>query len=69
MHSLQLMKEADLALYRAKQDGRGTWRFFEPAMDARIKARRALEQDLRGALPSGELELHFQPVLSSRGER
>ncbi len=61
-----LMKDADLALYRAKQDGRGTWRFFEPAMDASAKARHQLEQDLRGALASGQLELHYQPMVCSQ---
>ena len=46
----QLMRNADLALYRAKGDGRGTYRFFEPEMDAQMQARRALEYDLRKAL-------------------
>ena len=46
----ELLKNADLALYRAKADGRGTYRFFEPEMDARMQARRALEIDLRQAL-------------------
>ena len=53
----QLLKNADLALYRAKSDGRGTYRFFEPEMDARMQARRALELDLRKALVDGEFEL------------
>ncbi|HZW75052.1 MAG TPA: EAL domain-containing protein, partial [Caldimonas sp.] len=59
----QLLKNADLALYGAKADGRGAYRFFEPEMDARMKARRALEEDLRKALARGEFELHYQPVL------
>ena len=46
----ELLKNADLALYRAKGDGRGTYRFFEPEMDAQMQARRALELDLRKAL-------------------
>ena len=46
----QLMRNADLALYRAKGDGRGTYRFFEPEMDAQMQARRAMEHDLRKAL-------------------
>ena len=46
----QLIKNADLAMYGAKADGRRTYRFFEPAMDARAKARLAMEQDLRQAL-------------------
>jgi diguanylate cyclase (GGDEF)-like protein/PAS domain S-box-containing protein len=58
-----LMKCADLALYRAKAEGRGTFRFFEPDMDARIQARRALEVDLRRALQAGEFSLAFQPQI------
>jgi diguanylate cyclase (GGDEF)-like protein len=59
----QLLRNADLALYRAKGDGRGTYHFFEPDMDAQMQARRLLEHDLRKALPAGEFELHYQPVL------
>jgi diguanylate cyclase (GGDEF)-like protein len=60
----KLLRNADLALYRAKADGRGTFRFFEPAMDEQMQARRILEQDLRKALPAGEFELHYQPVVN-----
>ena len=60
----QLLKNADLALYGAKADGRGTYRFFEPEMDARMKARRELELDLRKALGNGEFELHYQPLVN-----
>ena len=49
----QLLKNADLALYRAKSEGRGTYRFFEPEMDHRMQARRSLERDLRNALVNG----------------
>ncbi len=59
----QLLKNADLALYRAKADGRGTYRFFEPEMDARMQARRALERDLRHAVETGAFQLHYQPIL------
>ena len=59
-----LIKNADLALYRAKADGRGTYRFFEPDMDARMQTRRTLELALRNALPNGEFELHYQPVVN-----
>jgi predicted signal transduction protein with EAL and GGDEF domain len=59
-----LMRNADLALYRAKGDGRGTLRFFEPEMDARMQARRALEHDLRKAFLAGEFELHYQPIVN-----
>jgi diguanylate cyclase (GGDEF)-like protein/PAS domain S-box-containing protein len=59
-----LLRNADLALYRAKGDGRGTFRFFEPAMDLQMQTRRVLEQDMRRALPAGEFELYFQPVVN-----
>ncbi len=59
----QLMKSADLALYRAKADGGGVYRFFELAMDARMQARRALELDLRKAIVNGEFELYYQPIV------
>jgi predicted signal transduction protein with EAL and GGDEF domain len=60
----KLLRNADLALYRAKGDGRGTFRFFEPAMDLQMQTRRIMEQDLRKALPAGEFELHYQPVVN-----
>jgi diguanylate cyclase (GGDEF)-like protein len=66
VNSVELFKNADLALYRAKQDGRGIWRFYDPAMEAVATARRALEADLRDALPLGQLQLHYQPVVCSR---
>ena len=59
-----LLKNADLALYRAKADGRGTYRFFEPEMDARMRARRELELDLRQALSTGAFELYYQPIVN-----
>jgi diguanylate cyclase (GGDEF)-like protein/PAS domain S-box-containing protein len=58
----ELLKNADLALYRAKEDGRGTYRFFETGMDARAQARRLLELDLRAALKRGEFEVYYQPI-------
>jgi diguanylate cyclase (GGDEF)-like protein/PAS domain S-box-containing protein len=58
----ELLKNADLALYRAKADGRGTYRFFEAGMDARAQARRVLELDLRLALQRDEFEVHYQPI-------
>jgi diguanylate cyclase (GGDEF)-like protein len=59
----QILRNADLALYRAKGDGRGMFRFFERGMDAQMQARRALECDLRKALAGGEFELYYQPVV------
>jgi len=60
----ELMKNADLALYRAKEDGRGRYRCFEPAMDAEMQARRSLELDLRRALLLGEFEIFYQPLMT-----
>ena len=65
----QLLKNADLAMYRAKADGRGTYRFYEPGMDARVKARLALESDLREAILSNGFELHYQPVVNLGNNR
>ncbi len=59
-----LIKNADMALYGAKSDGRGAFRFFEPEMDARVKKRRELELDLRKGLELGQFELHYQPLQS-----
>jgi predicted signal transduction protein with EAL and GGDEF domain len=58
-----LLKNADMALYRAKGGGRQTYRFFEPEMDAELQARRTLDVDLRKALVRGEFVLHYQPVI------
>ncbi|WP_419318309.1 putative bifunctional diguanylate cyclase/phosphodiesterase [Caulobacter sp. ErkDOM-E] len=58
----ELLKKADMALYRAKADGRGAFHFFERAMDEQLQARRALELDLRRALVAGEFQLYYQPL-------
>lgn len=57
-----LMKNADLALYRAKHEGKATYHFFEPALDEAARRRRQLELDLRSAIREGEFELNFQPL-------
>ncbi len=59
----QLLRNADMALYRAKTDGRGVYRFFEPEMDAREQARRTLELDLRRSLANNEFVLFYQPLV------
>jgi diguanylate cyclase (GGDEF)-like protein/PAS domain S-box-containing protein len=59
----QLLRGADMALYRAKAEGRNTYRFYAAAMGAQVEARKALERDLRRALKGGELQLYFQPQL------
>lgn len=61
-----LQRHADLALYGAKSDGRGTMRYFEPAMNRRIEARRGLENDLRRAIDAQELMLVYQPRFDLR---
>jgi diguanylate cyclase (GGDEF)-like protein len=64
-----LLAHADMALYRAKSEGRGITRFFEPEMDAHMQMRRMLELDLRGALERNEFELHYQPVVGAASAR
>ncbi|MGB7102114.1 MAG: EAL domain-containing protein [Xanthobacteraceae bacterium] len=59
-----LLRNASIALYRAKAEGRGTAHFFEPEMDRRIQARRLLELDLRKAFANAEFELFYQPLIS-----
>ncbi|HZC38303.1 MAG TPA: EAL domain-containing protein [Sphingomicrobium sp.] len=57
-----LLRNADLALYRAKEAGRGTFAFFEESLNERAQQRRQLETDLRLAIERGEFELHYQPL-------
>lgn len=59
----QLLKNADIALYRAKQAGRATYRVFEARMDLELQERKALEHDLRQAMLKDQLELHYQPLI------
>jgi len=60
----KLLKSADMALYRAKNDGRDSYRFFEPDMDARMQLRRQLELDLRSALALGEFEVYLPALIT-----
>ncbi len=60
----KLLKNADLALYAAKKERRGSYRFFEPAMDKAMRDKRQLERDLGMALERGEFEMHYQPILN-----
>ena len=60
----QILKNADLAMYAAKSAGRRTYRFFEPAMDAQVRARHILEVELRQAIIDGALEVYYQPCIS-----
>jgi len=68
-NSNNLLRSAELALYKAKEAGRGTYRFFEEPMNALAQARRLLEIDLRHALANGELELHYQPLFHLAADR
>jgi len=60
----EIMKNADLALYRSKADGGSRYRFFEPEMDARMQERLALELDLRNAFANEDFTLNFQPIVN-----
>jgi diguanylate cyclase (GGDEF)-like protein len=60
-----ILRHANMAMYRSKTDGRGTYRFFEVAMDARLQWRRLLELDLRRAVANREFELHYQPQVDA----
>ena len=64
-----LLKNAGLALTRAKEDGRGLLRFFEAALDAEAQARRQLEIDMREAITNGEFRLEYQPLLNLASDR
>ena len=62
-----LLGKADLALYRAKANGRGTFSFYDVAMDRQMQARRELTRDLRGAIAGDQLALFYQPLYSNDG--
>jgi diguanylate cyclase (GGDEF)-like protein len=64
-----LMKHADLALYRAKSEGRGTLRFYDPEMDERLNRRRALQSLLGHAVQRGELRVDYQPIVDVASRR
>jgi diguanylate cyclase (GGDEF)-like protein/PAS domain S-box-containing protein len=65
----QLLRNADMALYRAKSDGRSVYRYFEPEMDHQLQARRSLEIDLRNAVQNGEFQLLYQPQVDAVTEQ
>jgi diguanylate cyclase (GGDEF)-like protein/PAS domain S-box-containing protein len=67
--SEELMRNADMALYRAKSDGGGVHRFFEREMDRQAQKRRDVELDLRRAFANGEFELHYQPLVDIAADR
>ncbi|MBU3900567.1 MAG: EAL domain-containing protein [Gammaproteobacteria bacterium] len=65
----ELFKQADLAMYRAKAEGRNTLCFFNPAMQAQVSARTALEADLHQALTRAEFVLYYQPQVDAAGQQ
>jgi diguanylate cyclase (GGDEF)-like protein len=65
----QFLRNADMALYWAKAEGRGTWRWFEAKMEANAQARRNLELDLRNAVRGDEFELYYQPIFNLKTKR
>ena len=65
----QLLQNADLAMYDAKAAGRRTYRFFQPEMDERVKARGVLEMDLRQAIIDGGFEVYYQPIIDLRSNQ
>jgi len=64
-----VLRNADMALYRAKAESRGAWRFFEPEMDSDAQARRSLELDLRNALENNAFEVYYQPLVNLKSRR
>lgn len=67
--SIQLLRAADQAMYRAKADGRGRFKFFEPEFDKQIQERRDLEIALRTAVDQDALEIHYQPLVNLESGR
>lgn len=65
----QILRNADMALYRAKAESRNTWRFFKPEMEAAARARRTLELDLRNALVNEAFENYYQPIINLKTGR
>ena len=63
LDAAEVLRQADLALYRAKERGRGRYCFFEPEMDQALKARKTLERDLREMIAAGGPDVHYQPLV------
>ncbi len=68
-HAEELVRRADLALYRAKADGRSLTRFFEPAMDTHVERRLIIERELRSAIATNQIAVHYQPLIGLLGDR
>jgi diguanylate cyclase (GGDEF)-like protein len=69
MNTETFLKSADLAMYSAKADGRGTYRMFDPEMDAVVQSRRLLERDMRTALAQDGFRLYYQPLVNLQTKR
>ncbi len=69
MDADELIRCADMALYRAKAEGRGVWRMFEPSMDIAMRRKREIEHRLRDAIANEELDVHYQPIVDVRSGR
>jgi diguanylate cyclase (GGDEF)-like protein len=67
-HVEALLRQADMAMYRAKTEGRGRYRFFSPAMDAKLQARLKLESGIKAAIESGQIVPYYQPLLDLRSK-
>ena len=65
----RMLRNADVALYRAKEGGRNAFRFYDPSMDHHLEEKRARELAVRNALARGEFEVHYQPFVSVTNER
>ncbi|WP_433295769.1 putative bifunctional diguanylate cyclase/phosphodiesterase [Actinoplanes sp. CA-030573] len=68
-HALELIRDADTAMYKAKGSGRNSYALFDNSLREQVRDRVKLEQSLRGALERGELAVHFQPIVDLRGEQ
>lgn len=64
----ELMKQADLAMYKSKESGRNLVRFFDPTLESAVRARSELEDDLRAALEQGQFQLYYQPQVAGEGQ-
>jgi diguanylate cyclase (GGDEF)-like protein len=69
INSESFLKSADLAMYSAKSEGRGTYRIFDPQMDAIVQSRRSLERDMRTGLAQGDFSLFYQPLVNLKTQK
>jgi diguanylate cyclase (GGDEF)-like protein len=65
----EVVRRADMALYQAKNEGRGTARFYDASMERQVQERRVLEHELRGALANDQFVLHYQPIIATKTQK